>query len=323
MIERDGPDGGAGRPSPTGWHGGDQGVAIEARCRLRFRELSCSLSMPPQCGSRSSGRKWAAPRPVLANWSSSRSYETSSRRFSAGGDGRERVKALELASADHRRHAEILECQSVDLKHDASSLRSMVPSGRFPGSNGAWLAVQVLAHNLARLDRAHRSGRGGGDHRKTLRRRFFSLAGRLTRLRSPPALTLHLPQGWPWKTQFTSRPGSIAVALPLPALTATDGQQLDSRVRTRLPNAPPQSRTWPGPTIVTQAQVHGLGSPGAAAQHWPPGAARQDRHLDAPNDMVAKAASTGCSIVSGIELCCSKTVIADPHGPHPLAASGH
>ena len=32
---------------------------------------------------------------------------------------------------------------------------------------------------------------------KTLRRRFFSLAGRLTR--SARRLTLHLPQGWPWE----------------------------------------------------------------------------------------------------------------------------
>ena len=36
---------------------------------------------------------------------------------------------------------------------------------------------------------------------KTLRRRFFSLAGRLTR--SARRLTLHLPQRWPWETQFS------------------------------------------------------------------------------------------------------------------------
>ena len=35
---------------------------------------------------------------------------------------------------------------------------------------------------------------------KTLRRRVFALAGRLTR--SPRRLTLHLPQRWPWETQF-------------------------------------------------------------------------------------------------------------------------
>ena len=49
---------------------------------------------------------------------------------------------------------------------------------------------------------------------KTLRRRFFSLAGRLTR----PArrLTLHLPQRWPWKNQF-SRALARLRAIPLPA----------------------------------------------------------------------------------------------------------
>ena len=35
---------------------------------------------------------------------------------------------------------------------------------------------------------------------KTLRRRFFSLAGRITR--SARRLTLHLPQRWPWEAQF-------------------------------------------------------------------------------------------------------------------------
>ena len=47
---------------------------------------------------------------------------------------------------------------------------------------------------------------------KTLRRRFFSLAGRLTR--SARRLTLHLPQRWPWETQF-SRALARLRALPL------------------------------------------------------------------------------------------------------------
>ena len=37
---------------------------------------------------------------------------------------------------------------------------------------------------------------------KTLRRRFFSLAGRLTR--SARRLNFHLSQGWPWQNQFNS-----------------------------------------------------------------------------------------------------------------------
>ena len=66
-----------------------------------------------------------------------------------------------------------------------------MPSGRF-AANAAWLAVQVMAHNLARW--AARIGLGKQSvTTKTLRRRLFSLAGRLTR--KARLLTLHLPQG--------------------------------------------------------------------------------------------------------------------------------
>ena len=87
-----------------------------------------------------------------------------------------------------------------------------LPSGRFP-ANGAWLAVQVIAHNLARWT----ARIGLGEQivtTKTLRRRFFSMAGRLTR--SARRLTLHLPQRWPWEAQFN---GALARfrALPLPS----------------------------------------------------------------------------------------------------------
>ena len=66
---------------------------------------------------------------------------------------------LEL-EADHRRHAEI-ENAIRDLKYGVGL--NHLPSGRFC-ANGAWLAVQVLAHNLARWAGAHRSGRATGDH---------------------------------------------------------------------------------------------------------------------------------------------------------------
>ena len=48
--------------------------------------------------------------------------------------------------ADHRRHAEI-ENAIRDLKYGVGL--NHLPSGRFP-ANGAWLAVQIIAHNLAR-----------------------------------------------------------------------------------------------------------------------------------------------------------------------------
>ena len=96
-----------------------------------------------------------------------------------------------VLEADHRRHAEI-ENAIRDLKYGVGL--NHLPSGRF-AANGAWLAVQVIAHNLARW--TARIGLGEGIvTTKTLRRRLFSLAGRLTR--SARRLTLHLPTRWPW-----------------------------------------------------------------------------------------------------------------------------
>ena len=111
--------------------------------------------------------------------------------------------------ADHRRHAEI-ENAIRDLKYGVGL--NHLPSGRF-AANAAWLAVQVMAHNLARWT----ARIGLGEQlvtTKTLRRRFFSLAGRLTR--SARRLTLHLPQRWPWENQF-SRALARFRALPLPS----------------------------------------------------------------------------------------------------------
>ena len=111
--------------------------------------------------------------------------------------------------ADHRRHAEV-ENAIHDLKYGVGL--NHLPSGRFP-ANGAWLAVQVIAHNLARW--TTRIGLGQQVvTTKTLRRRFFSIPERLTR--SARRLTLHLPQRWPWEIQF-SRALARLRAIPLPA----------------------------------------------------------------------------------------------------------
>ena len=117
-------------------------------------------------------------------------------------------ETLEL-EADHRRHAEI-ENAIRDIKYNMGL--NHLPSGRF-AANAAWLAIQVLAHNLARWT----ARLGLGEQivtTKTLRRRFFSIAGRLTH--SARRLTLHLPQRWPWETQF-SRALARLRALPFPA----------------------------------------------------------------------------------------------------------
>ena len=111
--------------------------------------------------------------------------------------------------ADHRRHAEI-ENAIRDLKYGVGL--NHLPSGRFP-ANAAWMAVQIMAHNLARW--TARIGLGEQlATTKTLRRRFFSLAGRLTR--KARRLTLHLPQDWPWQNQFSSALARLR-ALPLPS----------------------------------------------------------------------------------------------------------
>ena len=102
-------------------------------------------------------------------------------------------ETLEL-EADHRRHAEI-ENAIRDLKY------------------GVGLAAQVMAHNLARW--TARIGLGQQIvTTKTLRRRFFALAGRLTH--SARRLTLHLPRRWPWEEQF-SRALARLRAIPFPA----------------------------------------------------------------------------------------------------------
>jgi Transposase DDE domain group 1 len=112
-----------------------------------------------------------------------------------------------VLETDHRRHAEI-ENAIRDLKYGVGL--NHLPSGKF-GANGAWLAIQVIAHNLARW--TARIGLGEGIvTTKTLRRRLFGLAGRLTR--SARRVTLHLPARWPWAVGFSAALARLR-AIPL------------------------------------------------------------------------------------------------------------
>jgi len=98
---------------------------------------------------------------------------------------------------DHRAHAEI-ENAIRDLKYGVGL--NHMPSGRF-GANAAWLAINVIAHNLARW--TTRIGAGDGIvTTDTLRRRYFSIPGRLTH--SARRFTLHLPTRWPWAARFNA-----------------------------------------------------------------------------------------------------------------------
>lgn len=81
---------------------------------------------------------------------------------------------------------------------------------------GAWLGFQVMAHNLARW--LAQLGLDLVASTKTLRRRLFALAGRLTR--SARRLTLHLPARWPWELDFDHALAKVN-AIPLRSLSFT------------------------------------------------------------------------------------------------------
>ena len=132
-------------------------------------------------------------------------------------------ETLEL-EADHRRQAEI-ENAIRDLKYGVGL--NHLPSGRFP-ANGAWLAVQVMAHNLARW--TARLGLGEPVvTTKTLRRRFFSIAGRLTR---PP----------------TERLRQLAPSRSASASRRVLSRHLAHHSYCRPPSAPPKAPCRPPPT---------------------------------------------------------------------------
>jgi len=113
---------------------------------------------------------------------------------------------LEL-EADHRRHA-VVEQVIADLK---SAGLAHLPSGRF-GANAAWLALTAMAHNLgravARLAGPDLATATAG----TLRRRVFTVPGRL--VRSGRRRRLRLPAGWPWAPAITTALRAIQ-AIPL------------------------------------------------------------------------------------------------------------
>jgi len=108
---------------------------------------------------------------------------------------------LEL-EADHRRHA-IVEQTIAELK---SAGLAHLPSGNFM-ANAAWLALAVMAHNLGRavghlagpnLERATAA---------TLRRKIFSIPGRL--VHTGRRRHLRLPQSWPWADAISTALAAI------------------------------------------------------------------------------------------------------------------
>ena len=193
---------------------GDRSAARFGRWQQWFQQLPFSVAEVAGIG-------WSFHAPTLRPTPLSRLYtstpistflDTLLADYSYHGFITDREGDTRELEADHRRHAEI-ENAIRDLKYGVGL--NHLPSGRF-AANAAWLAVQVMAHNLARW-----TARIGVGQQvvttKTLRRRFFSLAGRLTR--SARRLTLHLPQRWHWETQFTHALARFR-AIPLPACPA-------------------------------------------------------------------------------------------------------
>src|ERR1035437_5301297 len=97
--------------------------------------------------------------------------------------------------ADHRRHA-VVEDAIRDLKFEMGL--NHMPSEKF-GANAAWMAFNVMAHNMARWT----SRIGFGETliaTDTLRRHHLVMPGRFST--SARKLTVHLPIHWPWADDF-------------------------------------------------------------------------------------------------------------------------
>ena len=109
------------------------------------------------------------------------------------------------------------------------------PRSRMPSETSSTASASTISPRAASPPTAHgwpsrcwpitwpagpsriRSGRGGGDHQDPPAALSSPWPGRLTR--SARRLTLHLPQGWPWETQFTRALARLR-ALPIACLTA-------------------------------------------------------------------------------------------------------
>jgi hypothetical protein len=85
--------------------------------------------------------------------------------------------------------------------------------------------LATFAHNLLRWTAALGGLATGPVVAKTLRRRYLTLPGRITR--SARRLTLHLPAGWPWRDAFVEALSRLR--------TVTIAQRCCSRLSLRRP----------------------------------------------------------------------------------------
>jgi len=120
----------------------------------------------------------------------------------------DRHQPMLALEADHRAHA-VVELAIRDLK--AGGL-AHVPSGIFT-ANAAWLALTVLAHNLARWTLAAAGEGWRQATTETLRTKLVSMPARL--VHGSRRLRLRAPTNWPWRQAFENALIRIA-AIPAP-----------------------------------------------------------------------------------------------------------
>lgn len=99
---------------------------------------------------------------------------------------------LVQAEAQHRGHA-IIEQVFAEL---IDGPLAHLPSGRFTANN-AWLACTAIAHNLTRAAGVLAGRRHSTARAATIRRHLINVAGRVAR--HARAVTIHLPEHWPWQ----------------------------------------------------------------------------------------------------------------------------
>jgi hypothetical protein len=100
--------------------------------------------------------------------------------------------------ADHRHHA-VVELAIRDLKEGAGMAHC--PSGDF-NANAAWAVLATIAHNMIRWLASLGLAQVGPVVAKTIRRKFITVPGRLTR--RSRRVQLHLPTAWPWATEWSA-----------------------------------------------------------------------------------------------------------------------
>jgi len=141
-----------------------------------------------------------------------------------------------VLEADHRAHAEV-ENTIRDLKYGMGL--NHLPSGRF-GANGAWFALNVMAHNLVRWAGAIALVEGSPMTTKTVRRRLVALPGRLAR--SGRRLSLHLPERWPGRSSSCRRWRCCEVSASSPEANRSSPQPITRGI---VPGSARQAQSGP------------------------------------------------------------------------------